>query len=319
MTVGNDREDGASLFMDYDRESWRALVDATPLPLTELEIERLRGLGDILNRDEVETVYQPLSRLLNLYVGAAQQLWSAQRGFLGSQPSQVPFVIAVAGSVAVGKSTTSRLLTALLARWPHHPRVELVTTDGFLHSNATLIERNLLQRKGFPESYDRRALVRFLAQLKAGQREIGVPVYSHHTYDVVPDGFQVIDQPDILVLEGLNVLQHGLTSHGRTPRVLLSDFIDFSVYVDAHEADIKRWYVERFLTLRRTAFTKPGSYFQRYADLPEDQAEAVAAEIWSSVNGPNLEQNIAPTRSRAKLVLRKGPDHSVRSVRLRRL
>lgn len=319
MTVGHGREDAASLFLDFDRESWRSLVDVTPLPLTAMEIDRLRGLGDPLDVDEVQTVYQPLSRLLNLYVGAAQQLWSAQRGFLGWQPSQVPFVIAVAGSVAVGKSTTSRLLTALLARWPHHPRVELVTTDGFLLPNATLVERDLLLRKGFPDSYDRRSLVRFLARLKAGERNVPVPVYSHHTYDIVPGEFQVVDQPDILVLEGLNVLQHGLTRDGRTPRVLLSDFIDFSVYVDAHETDIRRWYVERFLSLRETSFNRPGSYFQRYAELPAALASQVAAEIWATVNGPNLEQNISPTRSRARLVLQKDSDHSVRRIRLRRL
>ncbi|MBA2553649.1 MAG: type I pantothenate kinase [Geodermatophilaceae bacterium] len=319
MTADNERENGVSLFVDFDREAWRALVDATPLPLTELEIERLRGLGDYLDLDEVETVYQPLSRLLNLYVAAAQQLWSAQRGFLGSKAAKVPFVIAVAGSVAVGKSTTARLLTALLSRWPDHPSVQLVTTDGFLLSNAALVERGMLERKGFPESYDRRALVRFLAEVKAGRPQTQVPVYSHLSYDVLPERRQVITQPDILVLEGLNVLQHGLTSQGRTPRVFLSDFVDFSVYVDAHETDIRRWYVERFLTLRQTAFADPGSYFHRYADLSEPDAVAIAEGIWAAVNGPNLEHNIAPSRSRARLILQKGPDHCVRRIRLRRL
>jgi len=319
VTVTHDRSDGVSLFVDFDREDWRALVDATPLPLTELEIERVRGLGDYLDIDEVETVYQPLSRLLNLYVAAAQRLWSTQRGFLGSQESKVPFVIAVAGSVAVGKSTTARLLTALLSRWPDHPTVQLVTTDGFLLPNATLFQRGLLERKGFPESYDRRALVRFLAEIKAGRPETSVPVYSHLSYDVLTDRRQVITQPDILVLEGLNVLQHGLTSQGRTPRVFLSDFIDFSVYVDAHETDIRRWYVERFLALRQTAFADPGSYFHRYADLSEQDAVAIAEGIWAAVNGPNLEQNIGPSRSRARLILQKGPDHAVRRIRLRRL
>jgi len=319
VSAANGRERGVSLFVDFDREAWRALVDATPLPLTELEIERLRGLGDYLDLDEVETVYQPLSRLLNLYVAAAQQLWCTQRGFLGSKASKVPFVIAVAGSVAVGKSTTARLLTTLLSRWPDHPSVQLVTTDGFLLPNAALLENGLLERKGFPDSYDRRALVRFLAELKAGRSETHVPVYSHLSYDVLPDQRQVITKPDILILEGLNVLQHGLTSQGRTPRVFLSDFIDFSVYVDAHEADIRRWYVERFLALRQTAFVDPDSYFHRYADLSEPAAVAIAEGIWAAVNGPNLEQNIAPSRSRARLILQKGPDHSVRRIRLRRL
>ncbi|CAN5240981.1 type I pantothenate kinase [soil metagenome] len=319
MAETNGRDEGVSLFVEYDRDSWRALVDATPLPLTELEIERLRGLGDTLDLDEVETVYQPLSRLLNLHVAAAQRLWSAQQGFLGSRESKVPFIIAVAGSVAVGKSTTARLLQALLSRWPDHPSVELVTTDGFLLPNAVLLERHLLHRKGFPETYDRRGLVRFLAELKACRREVPAPVYSHLSYDVLPERSQPIRQPDILILEGLNVLQHGLTGQGRPPRVFLSDFIDFSIYVDAHEADIRTWYVERFLTLRETSFKNPESYFHRYADLSEQDAIATAETIWAGVNGPNLEQNIAPTRSRARLLLQKGPDHTVRRIRLRRL
>lgn len=319
MAATNGRDEGVSLFVEYDRDSWRALVDATPLPLTELEIERLRGLGETLDIDEVETVYQPLSRLLNLHVAAAQRLWSAQQGFLKSTESKVPFVIAVAGSVAVGKSTTARLLQALLSRWPDHPSVELVTTDGFLFPNAVLLERNLLHRKGFPETYDRRALVRFLAEIKAGRREVAAPVYSHLSYDVLPGHTQSIRQPDILILEGLNVLQHGVTAHGGPPRVFLSDFIDFSIYVDAHETDIRSWYVERFLALLETAFKNPESYFHRYADLSEQDAVATAETIWAGVNGPNLEQNIGPTRSRARLLLQKGPDHAVRRIRLRRL
>ncbi len=308
-----------SLYVEHDRAEWRALAESEPLPLTLTEIERLRGLGDHLDLDEVATVYLPLSRLLSMYVANTQRLWDAQRRFLNSAEPKVPFVIAVAGSVAVGKSTTARLLQALLSRWPDHPRVELVTTDGFLHPNATLIARNLLHRKGFPEAYDRRALVRFLAEVKAGRSEVNAPVYSHLTYDIVPGQVQKVRQPDILILEGLNVLQHGSDITGRPPKVFLSDFFDFSVYVDAAEHDVKSWYVNRFLKLRETAFRDPSSYFRRYAELSRDQAVATAESLWDQINGPNLRQNIAPSRSRARLVLTKGADHTVRRIRLRRL
>ncbi|WP_163567689.1 type I pantothenate kinase [Fodinicola feengrottensis] len=310
-----------SLYVEHDRDEWRALAEAEPLPLTLTEIERLRGLGDHLDLDEVGTVYLPLSRLLSMYVANTQRLWDAQRRFLGSAEPKVPFVIAVAGSVAVGKSTTARLLQALLSRWPDHPRVELVTTDGFLHPNSTLIARNLLHRKGFPEArtYDRRALVRFLAEVKAGRAEVHAPVYSHLVYDIVPGQVQTVRQPDILILEGLNVLQHGTDGTGRLPKVFLSDFFDFSVYVDALEADVKSWYMHRFLKLRETAFRDPTSYFRRYAELSHDQAMATAESLWEQINGPNLRENIAPTRSRARLVLTKGVDHTVRRIRLRRL
>lgn len=308
-----------SPFLDFDRNSWRALAANTPLPLTPLEIDRLRGLGDTVDTDEVATVYLPLSRLLNLHVAAATELWSAQSRFLGSVAAKVPYVIGVAGSVAVGKSTTARILQALLSRWSDHPKVDLVTTDGFLYSNQELNARGLLHRKGFPETYDRRRLVRFMSEVKAGASSAVAPVYSHLTYDVVPGEGRLIESPDILILEGLNVLQSGVRADGHVPRVFLSDFFDFSVFVDAAEDDIRRWYVERFRTLRATAFRDENSYFHRYAALPEAEAEAVAETIWAAVNAPNLAQNIAPTRSRARLILHKAADHSVRKVQLRKI
>lgn len=302
-----------SPYVEVDRQTWRRLRDSTPQPLTDAELDGLRGLGDQIDLAEVADVYLPLSRLLSLHVQATQDLYRARHDFLGNPDTKVPFVIAVAGSVAVGKSTTSRILQALLARWPGHPRVDLVTTDGFLLPNARLLERGLLDRKGFPESYDRRGLLRFLAAVKAGKDEVRAPVYSHLVYDIVPGATSAVSSPDILILEGLNVLQTGQGA------VFASDFVDFSLYVDAREVDIRRWYVERFLTLRRTAFANPSSYFHRYAALSDAQAVATATEIWDRTNGPNLRRNIAPTRSRATLVLEKGPDHTVRRVRLRKV
>lgn len=303
----------------FDRGSWRALGEEATLPLDEAGLRSLASLGDRIDLGEVTTVYQPLAELLGLHVSAGRGLWAAQSHFLGDTTAKVPFVIAVAGSVAVGKSTTARLLQTLLAAGPAAPRVDLVTTDGFLLPNAVLDERGLLGRKGFPESYDRRALLRFLADVKSGRPAVSAPVYSHLSYDIVPGARQVVDRPDILVLEGLNVLQPGRRADGTVPEVLLSDFFDFSVYVDAAEADIRQWYVDRFLALRRTAFADTSAYFHRFAALTDEQARATARDIWSAVNGPNLRDNIAPTRSRARLVLQKSAEHQVRRVLLRKL
>jgi type I pantothenate kinase len=303
----------------FDRESWRALAAGSALPLDEAELRALASLGDRIDLGEVATVYLSLAGLLGLHVRASRRLWAAQSEFLGATTEKVPYVIAVAGSVAVGKSTTARLLQTLLAAGPGSPRVDLVTTDGFLLPNAALEARGLLARKGFPESYDRRALIRFLAAVKSGRPEVDAPVYSHLSYDIVPGARQVVDRPDILVLEGLNVLQAGRREDGTQPEVFLSDFFDFSVYVDAAEHDISRWYVERFLALRRTAFSDSAAYFHRFADLTDEEATTMAQGIWSAVNEPNLRLNIAPTRSRARLVLQKAADHSVRRVLLRKL
>lgn len=317
--MSHSKNPGSSMYVEFDREAWRALRAATPLPLSAEEVEKLRGLGEHLDLDEVADVYLPLSRLLNLSVAATQNLWNAQLTFLGGFAQKVPFILGIAGSVAVGKSTTARLLQALLARWPDHPRVELVTTDGFLLPNRVLTERGIMHRKGFPESYDRRALVRFLAELKAGRPEVHAPLYSHLIYDVVPDEVKVIRQPDILILEGLNVLQSGPMEDGHIPRVFLSDFFDYSIYVDASEEDIRRWYVQRFLGLRETAFRDERSFFRQFASFTEAQAIARAESVWDSINGPNLAQNIAPTRSRARLILSKSADHKVRRIRMRKI
>jgi type I pantothenate kinase len=303
----------------FDRESWRALAAGSELPLDEAGLRSLASLGDRIDLGEVVTVYLPLARLLALHVAASRRLWAAQSEFLGDTTAKVPFVIAVAGSVAVGKSTTARLLQTLLSAGSGGARVDLVTTDGFLWPNAVLEERGLLTCKGFPESYDRRALLRFLAEVKSGRAKVDAPVYDHQSYDIVPGGRQVVDRPDILVLEGLNVLQAGRRADGTTPEVFLSDFFDFSVYVDAAEADIRQWYVDRFLALRRTAFADSGAYFHRFADLSDEEARSTALGIWAAVNGPNLRMNIAPTRSRARLVLQKAADHKVRRVLLRKL
>ncbi|GAA4217637.1 type I pantothenate kinase [Actinocatenispora rupis] len=299
-------------YVELSRAQWRTLRRSTPMRLTADELSGMQGLGDVVSLDEVADVYLPLSRLLNLQVSARQRLNQATSVFLGEPPSRVPFVIGIAGSVAVGKSTIARLLRTLLAQWPDHPRVDLITTDGFLHPNAELKRRGLMERKGFPESYDRRALVRFVSDVKSGRPEVAAPVYSHLTYDIVPGEKRVVRQPDILLVEGLNVLQPA-------PRLAVSDLFDFSLYVDAHTDDIRRWYVERFLQLRETAFADPASFFHRFAVLSDAEAVETATGIWAAINEPNLVENIRPTRPRATLVLQKGPDHAVARVRLRKL
>jgi type I pantothenate kinase len=313
---------GASVpspYVELDRAAWARLREQTPMTLDERDLTQLRGLGDRIDLHEVEQVYLPLSRLLNFYVGATEGLHRVTTDFLREQPERTPFVIGVAGSVAVGKSTTSRILRELLARWPGTPRVELITTDGFLYPNAELERRGLLQRKGFPESYDRRALLRFVAEVKAGADEVSAPVYSHLTYDIVPGERAVVHRPDVLIVEGLNVLQPPRVQPDGRTGLAVSDFFDFSVYVDARVEDIRRWYVDRFLRLRETAFADPHSYFHRYAALSDDEARATAERIWSTINEPNLTENVRPTRGRASLVMSKGEDHSVRRVRLRKL
>ncbi len=310
----------SSPYVELGRADWARLRRTHPMSLTPEDLARLKGVGEPLDLAEVEEVYLPLSRLLTFYVEATGHLHRVTSDFLEeSVAPRTPFIIGVAGSVAVGKSTTARILRELLARWPSTPDVQLITTDGFLYPNAELQRRNILHRKGFPESYDQRALLRFVAEVKAGHACVTAPVYSHQNYDIMPDQVIEVRTPDVLIIEGLNVLQAPrIQEDGRTG-LAVSDFFDFSVYVDARIEDIRRWYIDRFLQLRATAFSSPDSYFHRYAGLSDEQAREAAHYIWRSVNEPNLVSNVLTTRGRASLVLTKGPDHSVRYIRLRKL
>ena len=301
-------------YLRFDRSNWAELRAQTPLTLHEKDLEALRGINDRIDLEEVVAIYLPLTRLLNLYVSATQNLHRVAATFLGTISPKMPYVIGIAGSVAVGKSTSARILQALLTRWPEHPRVELITTDGFLYPNAVLESRGIMNRKGFPESYDTKRLVQFLREIKAGTPDVSAPVYSHVEYDIVKGDSQVVHQPDILIVEGLNVLQVGSDS-----TEFVSDYFDFSIYIDAVESDIENWYIERFLALQQTVFSNPDSFFIHFAHLTNEQAIEVARGIWREINGKNLSDNIAPTRHRASLVMQKDAKHRVTEVHLRKL
>ena len=312
-------EQNLSPYRTYSRSEWARLRADAPMTLTFDEVQRLHSLHDRLDIREVEEIYLPLSRLLSMYVDATQRLFVAQQRFLGTEDTKMPYVIGVAGSVAVGKSTTARVLQALLARWPHVPKVDLVTTDGFLYPNAVLAREGLMEKKGFPESYDLPALLRFLTDVKAGRRPARAPIYSHLIYDVIPNQWVEVDRPDILIVEGLNVLQTGRLPKDGKAIPFVSDFFDFSVYLDADEDVLKGWYVDRFLTLRGTAFRDPKSYFHRYAKLSDTEAVETASGIWERINLVNLHENILPTRQRSDLILKKCSNHTIEHVSLRRL
>src|SRR5215212_5311093 len=313
-------ENDLSPYRRFARDEWARLRADTPLTLTADEVIALQSLNDPVSLEEVIAIYLPRSRLLALYVAAAQGLFKAtQRFLLAENDGKVPYIIGVAGSVAVGKSTTARILKALTARWPNTPKVDLITTDGFLLPNAELTRLGLMERKGFPESYDTGKLLHFLRDIKAGKRNVRAPLYSHLVYDVVPGEETVVDRPDILIVEGLNVLQPARLPKDGTAIPFVSDFFDFSVYIDADEADLERWYVDRFLRLRQTAFRDPRSYFRRYAELSRAEAIQTAEGLWMRINLPNLRDNIVPTRQRASLILRKGASHRIEEVALRRL
>ncbi len=306
-------------YRHFTKQQWSDLRNGQPMTLTEDDIKRLRALTDPISLAEAEEIYLPLSRLLAYYVEAIQGLNQVSTPFLNTPSDKVPFIIGVAGPVAVGKSTTSRILQALLSRWPSSPKVDLVTTDGFLHPNKVLEERGLMQRKGFPESYDRARFVNFLADIKSGKGKVAVPVYSHLVYDVVPGEEVVIDRPDILIVEGLNILQPGELPQDGTPILFASDFIDFSIYIDADVEDLRDWYVNRFFRLRETAFRDPTSFFRKFSEMSEEEAGAFGRNVWQTINLPNLLENVLPTRGRADLILKKGKDHRVEEVKLKRL
>jgi len=307
-----------SAYLHFDRQHWAALRESTPLVLDEQDIEQLKGINEDLSLSEVAEIYLPLSRLLNFYISSNLNHQNVVKKFLGTERKKVPYIISIAGSVAVGKSTTARVLQALLSRWPEHRKVELITTDGFLHPNALLKERGLMKKKGFPQSYDMHRLVNFVADIKAGKEKLTVPVYSHLTYDIIPEEQKVVEAPDIVILEGLNVLQSGMDYSHDPHRVFVSDFVDFSIYVDASEELLKQWYINRFLRFREGAFSDPNSYFHHYSQLTIDEAKGIASTLWDEINGLNLRENILPTRERANLILSKSLKHAVSTVSLRK-
>ncbi|MGX1961060.1 type I pantothenate kinase [Serratia proteamaculans] len=308
----------ATPYLQFDRTQWAALRNSVPLTLSEEEIVKLKGINEDLSLEEVAQIYLPLSRLLNFYISSNLRRQAVLEQFLGTDGQKIPYIIGIAGSVAVGKSTTARLLQALLSSWPEHRSVELITTDGFLHPNKVLNERGLMKKKGFPQSYDMHSLVKFVSEVKSGAKRVTAPVYSHLIYDVVPEGNKVIEQPDILILEGLNVLQSGMDYPHDPHRVFVSDFVDFSIYVDAPEELLQSWYINRFLKFRQGAFSNPDSYFHNYSKLPEPEAINIATQLWNEINGLNLKENILPTRERASLIMTKSANHAVENVRLRK-
>lgn len=302
-------------FLSFSREQWADLRKSVPLKLTEQDLKPLLGFNEALSLSEVSTIYLPLTRLINYYIEENLRRQTVLNRFLGVQNPKVPYIIGIAGSVAVGKSTSARILQSLLSHWPNERKVDLITTDGFLHPLQKLKQDNLLHKKGFPVSYDTAKLIRFLAEIKSGKEKVQAPIYSHLTYDIVPHEFTEIKQPDILILEGLNVLQ---TAGNNSNQTFVSDFVDFSIYVDAQEVLLKEWYIKRFLKFRQSAFSDPNSYFKHYAKLSEQEAIATAASIWENINGLNLRENILPTRERADLILTKGADHAVELIKLRK-
>ena len=314
----NNQHNTHSAYLQFERQAWSVLRDNVELPLSEKELQQLQGINESLSIEEVVDIYLPLSRLLNLYIKARQYRHAVCDNFLNKQNDNIPYIIGIAGSVAVGKSTTARILQALLSRWPEHPKVALVTTDGFLRCNKELVARNLMHKKGFPESFDIKALVKFVADIKSGKELVSAPIYSHLTYDILPDETINIEKPDIVILEGLNVLQSAINYPGHQHRVFVSDFVDFSIFVDADTKLLKQWYVQRFLKFREGAFTDPNAYFHSYSQMPENEAIKIAEKIWDEINGVNLEENIRPTRDRANLILKKAANHQISNVKLRR-